>query len=141
MPYPDTTKYLAEQELNCYLQAADYFGVSADTIVHSILTDIESHSRWVDGIADLMISCKHDRKMLSAIGNDTIRYCFERFQEGGHDDLYGQIMAYVCSEILEARGVKPIKDWSFQQSGQDWFDAFSNQYPQWQELIPSDTQK
>ena len=141
VPYPDTTKYLAEQELNCYLQAADYFGVSADTIVHSILTDIESHSRWVDGIADLMISCKHDRKMLSAIGNDTIRYCFERFQEGGHDDLYGQIMAYVCSEILEARGVKPIKDWSFQQSGQDWFDAFSNQYPQWQELIPSDTQK
>lgn len=49
-------------------------------------------------------------------------------------------MAYVCSEILEARGVKPIKDWSFQQSGQDWFDAFTNQYPQWQELIPSDTQ-
>ena len=78
--------------------------------------------------------------MLSALGTDTIRYCFERFQEGGHDDLYGQIMAYVCSEILEARGVKPIKDWSFQQSGQDWFDAFTNQYPQWQELIPSDTQ-
>ena len=140
VPYPDTTKYLAEQELNCYLQAADYFDVGTDTIVHSILTDMESHSRWVDGIADLMISCEHDRKMLSAIGTDTVRYCFERFQEGGHDDLYGQIMAYVCSEILEARGVKPIKDWSFQQSGQDWFDAFSNQYPQWQELIPSDTQ-
>ena len=140
VPYPDTTKYLAEQELNCYLQAADYFGVGTDTIVHSILTDIESHSRWVDGFSDLMISCEHDRKMLSAIGTDTIRYCFERFQEGGHDDLYGQIMAYVCSEILEARGVKPIKDWSFQQSGQDWFDAFTNQYPQWQELIPSDTQ-
>ena len=140
VPYPDTTKYLAEQELNCYLQAADYFDVGTDTIVHSILTDIESHSRWVDGIADLMISCEHDRKMLSAIGTDTVRYCFERFQEGGHDDLYGQIMAYVCSEILEARGVKPIKDWSFQQSGQDWFDAFTNQYPQWQELIPSDTQ-
>ena len=140
VPYPDTTKYLAEQELNCYLQAADYFGVGTYTIVHSILTDMESHSQWVDGIADLMISCEHDRKMLSAIGTDTVRYCFERFQEGGHDDLYGQIMAYVCSEILEARGVKPIKDWSFQQSGQDWFDAFTNQYPQWQELIPSDTQ-
>ena len=140
VPYPDTTKYLAEQELNCYLQAADYFGVGTDTIVHSILTDMESHNRWADGILDLMISCEHDRKMLSAIGTDTVRYCFERFQEGGHDDLYGQIMAYVCSEILEARGVKPIKDWSFQQSGQDWFDAFTNQYPQWQELIPSDTQ-
>ena len=25
-------------------------------------------------------------------------------------------------------------------SSQDWFDAFTNQYPQWQELIPSDTQ-
>ena len=139
-PWPDTTKYLAEQEVGCYLQAASYYDVGTDTIVHSILTDMESHSRWVDGFSDLMISCEHDRKMLSAIGTDTIRYCFERFQEGGHDDLYGQIMAYVCSEILEARGVKPIKDWSFQQSGQDWFDAFTNQYPQWQELIPSDTQ-
>ena len=139
-PWPDTTKYLAEQEVGCYLQAASYYDVGTDTIVHSILTDIESHSRWVDGFSDLMISCEHDRKMLSAIGTDTVRYCFERFQEGGHDDLYGQIMAYVCSEILEARGVKPIKDWSFQQSGQDWFDAFTNQYPQWQELIPSDTQ-
>lgn len=139
-PWPDTTKYLAEQEVGCYLQAASYYDVGTDTIVHSILTDIESHSRWVDGFSDLMISCEHDRKMLSAIGTDTVRFCFERFQEGGHDDLYGQIMAYVCSEILEARGVKPIKDWSFQQSGQDWFDAFTNQYPQWQELIPSDTQ-
>ena len=139
-PWPDTTKYLAEQEVGCYLQAASYYDVGTDTIVHSILTDMESHNRWADGFSDLMISCEHDRKMLSAIGTDTVRYCFERFQEGGHDDLYGQIMAYVCSEILEARGVKPIKDWSFQQSGQDWFDAFTNQYPQWQELIPSDTQ-
>ena len=139
-PWPDTTKYLAEQEVGCYLQAASYYDVGTDTIVHSILTDMESHNRWADGFSDLMISCEHDRKMLSAIGTDTVRYCFERLQEGGHDDLYGQIMAYVCSEILEARGVKPIKDWSFQQSGQGWFDAFTNQYPQWQELVPSDTQ-
>ena len=135
-PWPDTTKYLAKQELGCYLQAANYFDVDTDTIIHSILVDIESSSRWADGFSDLMISCEHNRKMLSAIGTDTVRYCFERFQEGGHDNLYGQIMAYVCSEILEARGVRPIKDWSFQQSGQDWFDAFTNQYPQWQELIP-----
>ena len=82
-PWPDTTKYLAEQEVGCYLQAASYYDVGTDTIVHSILTDIESHSRWVDGFSDLMISCEHDRKMLSAIGTDTVRFCFERLQEGG----------------------------------------------------------
>ena len=82
-PWPDTTKYLAEQEVGCYLQAASYYDVGTDTIVHSILTDMESHNRWADGFSDLMISCEHDRKMLSAIGTDTVRYCFERLQEGG----------------------------------------------------------
>ena len=139
-PWPDTTKYLAEQELNCYLQAAFYFGVGTDTVIHSILTDIEGHSRWVESFAGLMDNCEYEREMLAALGSDTIRYCFERFQEGGYDDLYGQIMAYVCSEILDARGVKPVENWSFQQSGQDWFDAFTRQNPEWQTLIPSETE-
>ena len=138
-PWPDTTKYLAKQELGCYLQAANSFDVDTDTIIHPILVDLETSSRWVEGFSDLMISCEHEREMLSALGKDTIRYCFERFQEGGHDDLYGPIMAYVCSEILDARGVKAVKNWSFQQSGQDWFDAFTQQNPEWQTLIPSET--
>ena len=138
-PWPDTTKYLAKQELGCYLQAANYFDVDTDTIIHSILVDIEASSRWVGGFSDLMISSEHEREILSALGTDTIRYCFERFQEGGHDDLYGQIMAYVCSEILDARGVKAVKNWSFQRSGQDWFGAFTQQNPEWQTLIPSET--
>lgn len=138
-PWPDTTKYLAKQELGCYLQAANYFDVDTDTIIHSILVDIEASSRWVEGFSDLMISSEHEREILSALGTDTIRYCFERFQEGGHDDLYGQIMAYVCSEILDARGVKAVKNWSFQRSGQDWFGAFTQLNPEWQNLIPSET--
>lgn len=139
-PWPDTTKYLARQEVGCYLQAANYYNVGTDTIIHSILVDIESSSRWVEGFSDLMIACEHERKMLSAMGADTLRYCFTKFQEGGHDDLYGQIMAYVCSEILEARGVKTVKNWSFQQSGQDWFDAFTQQNTEWQTLIPSESE-
>lgn len=138
-PWPDTTKYLAKQELGCYLQAANYFDVDTYTIIHSILVDIEASSRWVGGFSDLMISSEHEREILSALGTDTIRYCFERFQEGGHDDLYGQIMAYVCSEILDARGVKAVKNWSFQRSGQDWFDAVTQLNPEWQNLIPSET--
>lgn len=139
-PWPDTTKYLAKQELGCYLQAANYFDVDTDTIIHSILVDIETSSRWVEGFSDLMISCKHEREVLSAMGTDTIRYCFVRFQEGGYDDLYGQIMAYVCSEILDARGVKTVNNWSFQRSGQDWFEAFIQQNPEWQNLIPLETE-
>ena len=89
--------------------------------------------------AGLIENCEHERGMLATLGSDTSRYCFERFQEGGFDDLYGQIMAYVCSEILDARGVTPVENWSFQQSGQDWFDAFTRQNPEWQTLIPSET--
>lgn len=122
-PWPDTTKYLAEQELACYLQAADYFDVGMDTVIHSILTDMVGQGRWHDGFGSLMEGCKEERAMLSALGADTLKYCFAKFLEGGNDALYGQIMAYVCSEIMAEMGEPPLDNWSFQQSGQDWFRA------------------
>lgn len=122
-PWPDTSKYLAEQELACYLQAAVYFDVGMETVIHSILTDMVGHSRWHDGFGSLMEGCKEEREMLAALGIDTLKYCFTRFLEGGNDTLYGQIMAYVCSEIMENLGEPPLENWSFQQSGQDWFRA------------------
>ncbi len=120
-PWPDTSKYLAEQELACYLHAAEHFDVGMETVIHSILTDMVSHSRWHDGFGSLMEACKSEREMLSALGTDTLKYCFSRFLEGGNDMLYGQIMAFVCSEIMEDMGEPTLDNWSFQQSGQDWF--------------------
>lgn len=122
-PWPDTSKYLAEQELACYLQAAVHFDVAMETVIHSILTDIVNHNRWHDGFESLMEDCKADREMLAALGTDTLKYCFTKFLEGGNDTLYGQIMAFVSSEIMEELGEPPLDNWSFQQSGQDWFRA------------------
>lgn len=126
-PWPDTSKYLAEQELACYLQAAEHFDVGMETVIHSILTDMVGHSRWHDGFGPLMEACKAEREMLSALGTDTLKYCFSRFLEGGNDMLYGQIMAFVSSEIMEDLGEPPLENWSFQQSGQDWFRAIKDQ--------------
>lgn len=126
-PYPDTSQYLAEQELNCYLQAAAHFDVGMDTVVHSILTDMVDRSRWHVGFGEQMEACNVHRGMLSALGADTLKFCFNRFLQGGNEMLYGQIMAYVCSDIMEDMGETPLKNWSFQQSGQDWFRAIKNQ--------------
>lgn len=125
-PWPDTSKYLAEQVLACYLQAAAYFNVGTETVIHSILTDMVGHSRWHDGFGPLMEACTESREMLSALGTDTLKYCFSRFLEGGNDTLYGQIMAFVSSEIMEDLGEPPLENWSFQRSGQDWFNAFTS---------------
>lgn len=126
-PWPDTSKYLAEQELACYLQAAEYFDVGMETVIHSILTDMVGHSRWHDGFGSLMEGCKEEREMLAALGIDTLKYCFTKFLEGGNDTPYGQIMAFVSSEIMEDMGEPPLDNWSFQQSGQDWFRAIKYQ--------------
>lgn len=78
----------AEQEIGCYLQAANYFDVGTDTIVHSILVDIESSSRWGEGFSDLMIACEHERKMRymdSAVMMDgTLRVHHEKTDEFDH---------------------------------------------------------
>lgn len=122
-PWPDTQTHHAEQELSNYLQAMAYFDVDIDVVIHSILSDMVVFSQWHPYFGDLMEACDTQRTMLGSLGTDTLKYCFSKLLEGGNDMLYGQIMAYVCSEIMEDMGEPPLDNWSFQQSGQDWFRA------------------
>lgn len=125
-PYPDTGKYLAEQELSTYGQAMEYFGVGTDVLIHTLFSDIVTFSQWHDSFADLMESCNTQISMLRACGTDTLKYCFQKFLSGGQEDLYGQTMAYVCNEIMESMGETGLENWSYQRSGQDWFKAFAS---------------
>lgn len=133
--WPDTQKNLFEQKIAVFNQAMEGFNIGPEVIIDHLITDICDRERWAPGFADLMTMCETQREILSYYGRDTLVCCFNQFGEGNQDDLRGQVMAYVCSDILESMGQKPIEGWSWQRSGQDWFDAFTQDTPNWQQFI------
>ena len=133
--WPDTQKNLFEQKIEVFNQAMEGFNVGPEVIIDHLITDICDRERWAPGFVDLMTMCETQREILSYYGRDTLVYCFNQFGEGNQDDLRGQVMAYVCSDILESMGQKPIEGWSWQRSGQDWFDAFTQDTPNWQQFL------
>ena len=133
--WPDTQKNLFEQKIAVFNQAMEGFNVGPEVIIDHLITDICDRERWAPGFADLMTMCETQREILSYYGRDTLVYCFNQFGEGNQDDLRGQVMAYVCSDILESMGQKPIERWSWQRSGQDWFNTFTQDTPNWQQYL------
>ena len=122
--WPDTQKNLFEQKIAVFNQAMEGFNVGPEVIIDHLITDICDRERWAPGFADLMSMCELQREILEYYSTDTLEYCFNQFENGNQDDLRGQVMAYVCSDILESMGQKQIEGWSWQRSGQDWYDNY-----------------
>ena len=122
--WPDTQKNLFEQKIAVFNQAMEGFNVGPEVIIDHLITDICIRERWASGFADLMAMCELQREILGYYSTDTLEYCFNQFENGNQNDLRGQVMAYVCSDILESMGQKQIEGWSWQRSGQDWYDNY-----------------
>ncbi len=133
--WPDTQKNLFEQKVAVFNQAMEGFNVGPEVVIDHLITDICDRERWASGFADLMTMCELQREILGYYSTDTLEYCFIQFQNGNQNDLRGQVMAYVCSDILESMGQKPVEGWSWQRSGQDWFEAFTQDTPNWQQFL------
>ena len=122
--WPDTQEHLFEQKIAIFNQAMEGFNVGPEVIIDHLITDICDRERWASGFADLMTMCELQREILGYYSTDTLEYCFKQFENGNQNDLRGQVMAYVCSDILESMGQKQIEGWSWQRSGQDWYDNY-----------------
>lgn len=61
---------------------------------------------------------------LVSYGEDTLRYAFGRFLQGGETGLEGHILSEACQQILTEQGLARTD--LLYETGQDWFDAFRN---------------
>ena len=122
--WPDTQKNLFEQKIAVFNQVMEGFHVGPEVIIDHLITDICDREHWAGSFADLMTMCELQQEILEYYSTDTLEYCFNQFENGNQDDLRGQVMAYVCSDILESMGQKQIEGWSWQRSGQDWYDNY-----------------
>ena len=123
-PYPDTQRYIMEQKLNTYAQAMGYYRVGTDVVINTLLEDICVREKWNDGFDSLMENCTQQRGMLAVYGTDTLKYCFSELIRGGQDGLRGQVMAYICRELMGEMGEGLLID-PQPENGQAWFDAFA----------------
>ena len=122
--WPDTQKNLFEQKIATFSQVMEGFQVGPEVIIDHLITDICDRERWAGSFDDLMVMCEFQREILGYYGTDTLEYCFTLFENGNQNDLRGQVMAYVCSDILDSIGQDPLEGWSWQRSGQDWYDNY-----------------
>ena len=122
--WPNNQKNLFEQKIAVFNQAMEGFNVGSEVIIDHLITDICDRERWASGFVDLMTMCELQREILGYYSTNTLEYCFNQFENGNQNDLRGQVMAYVCSDILESMGQKQIEGWSWQRSGQDWYDNY-----------------
>ena len=120
---PDTQENMFEQKISIFRQVMDGFHVGPEVVVDHLITDICDRERWAGSFDDLMVMCELQRQLLSYYGEDTLDYCFDRFENGGQNGTRGRVMAQVCSEILND------VSWSAEASGQDWFDAYIADHP------------
>ena len=128
--WPDVTENLFEQKVAVFDQVMAGFDIGPEVVIEYLITDICGREQWASGFADLMTMCEIQREILGYYGTDTLAYCFARFEYGNQNGLDGQVMAYVCNEILESQGLYQIEGWSWQRSGQDWYDFYRSLYPQ-----------
>lgn len=119
--WPDTQKYILEQQLSCYPQALEHFRVGADVVAATVLEDICVNELWYDDAEKMLEADWLDTQVLIQYGHHTLEYCFGEFLKGGQTDLRGEIMALICQRIME--------DWHEDFNGKDmkaqeWFDAY-----------------
>jgi len=137
--WPDTQKNLFEQKLAVFQQVMDGFGIGRETVIAHIIEDICTREQWSNGLENLPEMCELQFDLLKFYGADTLKYCFAAFSgenpDGARDALGDRVMAYVCSEILSAMGADSVEEWSWQMSGQDWFNAFTQNTADWQRFL------
>lgn len=144
----DSQKYIVQQIQGCYRQAVEANGIDTDTVIRKLLdsmcfpliasSQIYTTGNDTDSQNEISQQIQDTYKNLSSnpqdyvdpvkyweliyYGEYTLRYCLNRFFDGGETGLDGHIMAHVCETLLQTEGQLPLNA-SDAATGQLWFDT------------------
>lgn len=144
----DSQKYIVQQIQGCYRQAVEANGIDTDTVIRKLLdsmcfpliasSQMYTTSNDTDSQNEISQQIQDTYKNLSSnpqdyvdpvkyreliyYGEYTLRYCLNRFFDGGETGLDGHIMAHVCETLLQTEGQLPLNA-SDAATGQLWFDT------------------
>lgn len=93
--------------------------------IAGLFDTIESSPAFSSLSRDYIKAHEEEYQELLSYGEDTLRYCFSEFLQGGQTGLRGHLMAAACVDIGGAWGEALLgASWSGQTTGQGWFDQF-----------------
>lgn len=144
----DSQKYIVQQTQSCYRQAVEANEIDTDAVVRKLLdsmcfsliasSQIYTTGNDTDSQNEISQQIQDTYKNLSSnpqdyvdpvkyreliyYGEYTLRYCLNRFFDGGETGLDGHIMAHVCETLLQTEGQLPLNA-SDAATGQLWFDT------------------
>jgi len=95
-----------------------------DTLILALLKTICSDPKTSSNPQDYIDAHPTEYGELISYGEDTVGYCFRRFEQGNETGLEGKIMAIVCGEILRAKN-ESVPDAYTAASGQSWYNALN----------------
>lgn len=118
----DSQKFIMQQVQSCYKQAIQFSGLDTDAVIGKLLDTICSDPKASSNPQDYIDAHSIEYRELLFYGEYTLRYCFDRFDHGNETGLDGKIMAIVCEELLQTKGMGPA-DAGTVETGQFWYDT------------------
>lgn len=116
----DTQVYIIPQMQACYTKAAQYFGIDTHTEIDKLFkTILTSPSQMSNPNAYIEAHPLEFRELLY-YGDNTLRYVFTKFLEGGQTGLEGHIMLSAMNVLIGDESLEI----SQAKSPQEWFDAW-----------------
>ena len=119
--------YIEDLKDQCYNKAIACLNSTGglELRIADLLDTIQSSPATSSDPGDYIKAHDAEYQELLGYGEFTLRYCFDKFLQGGQTDLEGQMMAVACRDIMLAWGEGHAIDFD-PLTGQDWFDSFYN---------------
>ena len=126
-PWPDTQKYIAEQAMDNYIKALEYYEVGTDVLIRTLLDSVQSKAQYRT-LENFLESDDYDVQILLHYGKDTLEYCFSQFLKGNQTGEFADTMAAICKKIISDWGEPLLMiDSDPPLTAQAWFDLYLEQ--------------
>lgn len=125
----DSQKFILQQKQECYAQAVASIGLDTNQVIGTLIEMICSSPAQSSNPGDYIREHSIEYRELTYYGQYTLKYCFDRFEEGSETGLAGQIMMQACEDIATGWGEEPLEVFLPMDealTGQMWYRAFKS---------------
>lgn len=116
----DSPGDISQQIQETYRQMQETGGLDKDTAIQDLPDTLPLNPGISSNPQDYVDPVKY--RELVYYGEYTLRYCLNRFFDGGETGLEGHIMAHVCETLLQTEDQLPLNA-ADAETGQLWFDT------------------
>lgn len=116
----DSQNEISQQIQETYRQMRETGGLDKDTAIQDLPDTLPLNPGISSNPQDYVDPVKY--RELVYYGEYTLRYCLNRFFDGGETGLEGHIMAHVCETLLQTEDQLPLNA-ADAATGQLWFDT------------------